>query len=157
MIPTLQRNTCAQIYSTSFQWTKVYPIRSRADAPLTLDLLHHEYGVFHTIIPDNVPELATGEFARKARKAGSIIHSIEAYTPNQNRAESAIRELKRMYRRAMIASNAPEVLWDHCFELQAEIRSHSAMDLIALQGDVPLTALIGDTADISHICQFSWY
>lgn len=62
-----------------------------------------------------------------------------------------------MYRRAMVASNAPEVLWDHCFELQAEIRSHSAMDLISLQGDVPLTALLGDTTDISHICQFAWY
>lgn len=28
---------------------------------------------------------------------------------------------------------------------------------MSLYGDVPLTALTGDTAGISHICQFSWY
>jgi len=57
----------------------------------------------------------------------------------------------------MLASTAPRTLWDHCFELQAEIRSHTAIDLLALQGDVPTTVLLGDTSDISHLCQFGWY
>jgi hypothetical protein len=72
------------------------------------------------------------------RKAGSTIHPTEPYTPNQNRAESAIRELKRIYRMAMTKSNAPQVLWDHCLELQAEIRSHTALDMLPLQGLVIL-------------------
>lgn len=154
---SLQGNKCAQVYVTDFEWTKLYPIRSKADAHLTLDLLHKQYGVFHTIVPDNANELIKGDYLKKARKAGAIVHSTEAFTPNQNRAESAIRELKRLYRRTMLRSNAPKVLWDHCFQLQAEIRSHTAMNLSNLFGDVPLTVLLGDTADISHLCQFEWY
>jgi hypothetical protein len=154
---SLQQNTCAQVYVTPFEWTRVYPIKSKKDAHLTLDLLHHQYGVFHTIIPDNARELTQKDFLDKARRAGSIIHPVEAYTPNQNRAESSIRELKRMYRRAMVASSAPRVLWDHCFELQALIRSHTALDMLSLAGDVPETMLLGDTTDISNLCQFAWY
>jgi hypothetical protein len=98
-----------------------------------------------------------GSFKEKLRRAGTIIAPIEAYTPNQNRAELAIRKLKRMYRRTMLESKAPEVLWDHCFELMAEIRSHTALNLMSLYGQTPTTHLLGDTADISHLCQFGWY
>ena len=57
----------------------------------------------------------------------------------------------------MFSSGAPRVIWDHCFELQAEIRLHTALDMFALSGDVPGTVLTGDTSDISHLCQFGWY
>jgi hypothetical protein len=154
---SLQQNTCAQVYVTPFEWTRVYPIKSKKDAHLTLDLLHHQYGVFHTIIPDNARELTQKDFLDKACCAGSIIHPVEAYTPNQNHAESSIRELKRMYRRAMVESSAPRVLWDHCFELQAQIRSHTALDMLSLARDIPETMLLGDTTDISNLCQFAWY
>jgi hypothetical protein len=62
-----------------------------------------------------------------------------------------------MYRRAMLTSLAPRVLWDHCLELQAEIRLHTALELMQLSGDVPLTLLMSDTPDISNLCQFAWY
>jgi hypothetical protein len=113
---SLQQNTSAQVYVTRFEWIRVYPIKSKKDAHLTPDLLHHQYGVFHTIIPDNAHELTQKDFLDEACRAGLIIHPVEAYTPNQNHAKSSIRELKRMYRRAMVASSAPCVLWDHCFE-----------------------------------------
>jgi hypothetical protein len=54
---SLKQNTCAQIYVTSFHWTRIYPLRTKADAHLTLDQLHQDVGVFHTIIPDNALEL----------------------------------------------------------------------------------------------------
>ena len=57
-------------------------MKSKSEAHFTLDLLHSQYGVFHTMIPDNAMELTQGEFLRKARKAGSMIHPSEAYTPN---------------------------------------------------------------------------
>ena len=157
-IPSLtNKYTCAQIYCTEFDWTIVYPIRTKAEAHLTLDLLHHQFGAFKVMIPDNARELVAGSFRDKLRKAGTIIAPIEAYTPNQNRAESAIRELKRMYRRTMIKSKAPEVLWDHCFELMAQIRSHTSLNMMRLYGQTPTTHLLGDTCDISHLCQFEWY
>jgi hypothetical protein len=58
---------------------------------------------------------------------------------NQNLGESGIRELRRMYRKATMATNAPQVLRDRCLYLIAEIRSHTALDLPELQGDTPYT------------------
>lgn len=132
-------------------------MKSKSEAHNTLDILHKTVGVFHTLIPDNANELIKGEFLRKAQTAGSIIRPVKAYTPNQNRAESAIREVKRLYRRAMLQSNAPMVLWDHCIELAAMIRSHTALDMYSLLGETPSTKLFGETSDISHLCQFAWY
>lgn len=149
--------TCAQIFCTDFGWTKVYPMKTKAEAHLTLDMLHHQYGAFKVMIPDNAKEMILGEFRDKLRKAGTIIAPIEAYRPNQNKAEAAIRELKRMYRRAMIESKAPEILWDHCFQLMAEIRSHTSLNFMSLYGETPTTHLLGHTSDISHLCQFEWY
>ena len=57
----------------------------------------------------------------------------------------------------MRRTNAPRVLWDLCLELQALIRSHTALDLYELDGDTPETNLTGDTPDISHICEHAWY
>jgi Reverse transcriptase (RNA-dependent DNA polymerase) len=157
-VPSLfHKHAVAQVYVTEFDWVKVYPMQSKADAHLTLDLLHHDYGAFHTMIPDDAKELILGDFAHKLRKVSTYIHPIEAYTPNQNKAEATIRIVKQMYRKAMIASNAPLILWDHCFQLMAEIRSNTALPLLALHGETPLTKLRGDTADISHLCQFEWY
>jgi hypothetical protein len=78
-VKSLQGNKCAQIFTTWFQWVVAYPIPSKADAHHSLDRLHREYGIFHTIIPDNAKELTAGEFRRKALKAGSYIAPIEAY------------------------------------------------------------------------------
>jgi hypothetical protein len=39
----------------------------------------------------------------------------------------------------------------------ADIRSHSVLDVLELDGDTPTTRITGDTADISHLCEFSWY
>ncbi len=62
------------------------------------------------IIPDNAKELTLGNFQKKCRKAQCPILPIEAYTPNANMSEMTIRELKRLYRRIMIATGASEVL-----------------------------------------------
>jgi hypothetical protein len=132
-------------------------MKKKSDAHLTLDVLFRDVGVFNTIIPDNTLELASGDFRRKAIHAGAAVLPVEAYTHNQNLAESAIRELRRMYKKAMLTTNAPHVLWDYCMELMAQIRSHLALDLLELQGDTPSTVLTGDTSDISNLCEFRWY
>ena len=46
-------------------------------------------------------------------------------------------------------SISPAKLWDHCVEIEALIRSHTALDIYELQGQVPETLLSGKTADIS--------
>ena len=101
--------------------------------------------------------LVAGDFSKKARRAGSIIHPIEAHTPNQNHAESMAREIKWMYCKAMHASNAPLVFWDRCFELQCLIQSHKALNLPTLEGMTPMEKLTADTQDISFLVEFGWW
>ena len=156
-VKSLQQNTCAQVFCTPVDWTRVFPLRSKGDAHLALDLLHRRHGVPAKLICDNANELIQGSFRKKALAAGSHCTSVEPYTQEHNRAELAIRELKRGYRRQMRRTNAPRVLWDLCLELQALIRSHTALDLYELDGDTPETNLTGDTPDISHICEHAWY
>jgi hypothetical protein len=91
-VKSLRQSTCAQVYVTSFHWTKVYPLRKKSEAHLSLNKLHRDIGVSKAIIPDNAMELTDDKFWKEAIKAGLIICPTEAYTHNQNLAESGIRE-----------------------------------------------------------------
>ena len=73
------------------------PIQSRADTASSLNKLFARYGIPKTIVPDNAKELTEGDFARTASRAACQIHPIEAYTPNQNIAETGIREILQGY------------------------------------------------------------
>lgn len=98
-----------------------------------------------------------GEFCKKARAAGCQIRQTEPYSPWQNAAESAIRETKQAAGRKMATSQCPRKLWDHCMELEALIRSHTALDAYELQGQVPETIVSGQTADISPFVEYEWF
>jgi hypothetical protein len=156
-VMSLSGNTCAQIYVNNLDWTRAYAMKSKGNAHETLDLLFHREGVPAEIISDGAKELVQGEFRRKVRAAGSHARQIEPYSPWLNRAETAIRALKRMTNMAMKKSSAPLYLWDFCLELQSMIRSSIAHNIYALNDNVPNTAVSGDTTDISHLCEFAWY
>ena len=53
-------------------------------------------------------------------------------------------------------SLSPAKLWDHCIELESLIRSHTALDIYELQGEVSDTLLSGKTADISPFVEHEW-
>ena len=154
---SLMGNNYAQVYVTPFHWIAVDPMEKKSDAHYTLDALFKRVGVPRVIIPDNAKELTEGWFRKKALRVGAAIHPIEAHTPNANLAEHGIRELKRTFRRMMLAKNSPECLWDLCLQYAAAVRSHTALTVRELEGEVPATRLLGDTADISHLAEFGWY
>ena len=54
----------------------------------------------------------------------------------------------------MWKSNAQAILWDHCLELMAELRSNTVLNLSSLDGDSPHTKLTGDMGDILHLVEF---
>ena len=57
----------------------------------------------------------------------------------------------------MLKSGFPKPLWDHCIELEALTRSHTALDIYGLEGQIPETVMSGQTGDISHLCEFEWF
>ena len=54
-------------------------------------------------------------------------------------------------------TSTPKTLWDHCIECQALIRSHTALDTCGLEGQLPETIMMGETADISNLCEYEWF
>ena len=96
---SLSQYTCAQIFCMDFNSVAFYPMHHKANAHLALEQSIFDYGVFNTLIPYNAPELVSREFWLQYKP-------VEAYTPNQNKAEAMIRELNRSYRRAMRKSHA---------------------------------------------------
>ena len=72
-------------------------------------------------------------------------------------AEGAIRELKHGFGRKMMRGLSTAKLWDHCIELEALIRTHTALDIYDLQGQVPETLLSGQTTDKSPFIEHEWY
>jgi hypothetical protein len=57
----------------------------------------------------------------------------------------------------MIKTGSPRVLWDHCIEIEALIRSLTSNSVYMTNGKVPETIMTGSIADISHLCEFGWY
>ena len=152
-----RKNKYAQVFATRYCWVRVFPMQKKSDAHEGLSTMAARDGVPITIIMDNAREQAMGTFRKKAREMGCHLRQTEPYSPWQNAAEGAIRELKRGAGRKMTSSRAPHKLWDHCLELEGYIRSHTALDLYELQGQVPETILSGQTADISPFVECKWY
>ena len=44
-----------------------------------------------------------------------------------------------------------------CLELEALIRSNTALDIYELRGQVPETVVSGETSDISPFVELAWY
>jgi hypothetical protein len=149
-------NTCGQIYTNDLEWTRFFPMSSKAQTHETLNLLFKRDGVSRALISDGAYELVKGDFCKKARAADWYCKETEPYPPFSNRAESGVREVKRAARRVMLRTPAPHCLWNYCAELQAHIHLHTAHDLYTLRGDFSETLTTGLTADISELCEFEW-
>ena len=154
---SLRGNTCAQIFATAFHFVRAYPMKDKKHAHESLDDFFHEVGVPQVLVPDNAKELVLGEFKKKCRRAQCPVHPIESYTPNANLAEHVARELLRHYTRVMTQKNPPEVVWDYCLDWCSLVRSHTALNIHSLDGQVPATKMTGDTADISFLAEFGFY
>jgi hypothetical protein len=152
-----QQNRYAQVFATRFGWVRVFPMQKKSQAHEALSLLVQRDGVPPVMIMDGAKEQTMGEFRRKAREMGMRIKQTEPYSPWQNAAEGAIREVKRGAVRKMTKANSPSTLWDHCSQLEGYIRSSTALDIYELHGQVPETILSGQTADISPFVQHGWY
>jgi hypothetical protein len=153
-----QGNKCAQAYATSFGWSRAHLLTTKGDTHESLSLLFHRDGVTLTMrILDGSKEQTLGNFKRKLREADCHARQTKPYSPWQQAPEGCIHELKWGVSHKMMKNGSPKVLWDHCIELEALVRSNTSNDIYMTDGKVPETIMTGSTADISHICKFAWY
>lgn len=88
-----------------------------------------------------------GEWGHIVRHYHIKQRTTEAYSPWQNRAESAVRELKKLLSRALRKSGAPTELWYYAMEWAARVMSLTAHGLPALKTRTLEEALTGQTPD----------
>jgi hypothetical protein len=155
--PSCSGNKCAQAYSTSFGWARAHPMTRKGKAHETLSLLFHGDNVPPTMVFDGLKEQCKVDFKRKLHEADYHTRQTEPYSPWQQAAEGCIHELKHGVSHKMIETGSSRVLWDHCIELEALIRSSTSNSVYMTNGEVPETIMTGSTADISHISEFGWY
>ena len=109
------------------------------------------------IFVENSKEQTLGKFATKCREVDCHLVTTEPYSPWKQAAEGCTKQTKLGSSRRMLKSGYPKSLWDHCIELEALIRSHTALDIYGLEGQVPETVMSGQTGDISSLCEFEWF
>jgi hypothetical protein len=144
-------------YSASFRWVRAHPITREGEAHKTVSLLFHRDGVPLTMVFDGSKEQWQQNFKRNLCKADCHARQTEPYSPWQQVAEGCIHDLKWGVSHKMNKTSSPRVLWDHCIELEALIRSSTSNNIYMTKGKVPETIMTGSITNISHICEFGWY
>jgi hypothetical protein len=150
-------NKYAEVFGTSFGWSRVFPVKLKSDVHEGLSLLFKRDGVPPKIIVDGSKEQTKGVFQKKMREADCWMKQTEPYSPWQNAAEGVILHLKQGAGRKMVKTQTPKKLWDDCLEMESMIRSNTAHDIYELGGEVPETIMSGETSDISQLCELGWY
>jgi hypothetical protein len=102
-----------------------------------LSLLFHRDAVPNLMVMDGAKEQTEGYFRRKLCDAGCHINKTEPHTQSSNMGECGVRELKRSVGRQILHSGCPKRLWDDCIVREAYVRSHTSLDIVCLEGQVP--------------------
>jgi hypothetical protein len=156
-VKSLRNNSMGQIFVNDANFTRFTPMRNKGQAGDALLDLIRDVGIPSELMTDDAREITGGKWKQVVTDYQVRQNLAEPYSQFQNRAEGAIRELKRGVNRAMQKVNAPKRLWDFCAEHQAEIRSLTASDLYQLNGRTPYEIVTGNTPDISEYLQYRWY
>jgi hypothetical protein len=147
----------AQLYTNDVDFTKVFPMKTKSEAPDTLVAFMQDVGIPSALHSDDAKELTQGRMGELMHKAWIKPAQSEPYSPWQVRAELCNRELKKAVRHALYRTDAPGRLGDYCTAYHSEIRNLTAHPHYNLQGRTPYELVTGNTPDISEYTDFAWY
>ena len=157
---SLEGNKYAQVFANKGYFSRIYPMNSKKNAGDALRLFCQEFGVPERLTFDGSKEqtMKGTEFMKQIRTHNIDFHISEADLHNQNFCEGVIRELRRKWYRTMIRQRVPRQFWDYGIKWVSEISSltHSSAGVIS-GGNIPLTQVTGETADISEYLDFGFY
>lgn len=133
-----------------------YPMRTKAQAGEALNTFKQDIGVTKTLIFDGSMEQCSPNtaFMKSIHRDHMEWRNIEPYSHWQNRAEDAIRELRRRVRRHRTRKNIPPRLWNYQQRYECEILALTARNKDERSAYEIVT---GDTPDISEYVDFGFY
>ena len=160
-VKSLNQNTCAQIYSNKVGFAVCYPmIDAKGDRiGRSLNDFVNDFGVPRHLTFDG----ATAQkgkytlFMKTIRKYQIKDHMSSPRRPNENPAESAIREVKKRWYRIMLKKRVPRRLWDYGIVWVCETSNISVSMSRYAKGRTPLEVITGETPDISEYLDFGFY
>ena len=157
-VKSVRQYNCAQVFTDGKGWDHFYPMKTKSEAGDKLMNLIQDYNAIpKELVSDNAKEETYGKWGQICRDYHIKRHWSEPYSAWQNRAEAAIREIKRAIRRHTIRRRSPRRLWCFLGEWVAALRRHTASDHPSMDGRVPEEFYHGDMVDISAYAQFGWY
>jgi hypothetical protein len=156
-VKSVLQNTCGQLWTNDIGFYHFTGMRSKSEAPNSLDEFVQHVGIPSGIVTDDAKELTLGRWKKLRERYSIKCTETEPLSPWQNRAEGGIRELKRHVLRLMRRSQAPKRLWDFCALLVAKLRSLTVNDTYLSHGRTPHEIVTGKTPDISEYTDFEWY
>ena len=158
---SLLQNTCAQIYSNKVGFGVCYPMRNAKGATIgqTLKDFCHDFGIpAHLTFDGATAQVGKNtDFARAINKYEIKTHVSGPRRPNENPAESAIREIKKRWYRVMIKKQVPKRLWDFGLVWICETANLTVSSSHYANGRTALEYITGDTPDISEYIDFGFY
>ena len=153
LVQCLDRDNCAQTYSTEFGCARVHPMTSRSEAHETLSLLFARDSALLVQTCNSTKEMIHAKFYQKLKDAAYQLKQFEPYTLWSNVAEREIMEHRKEAYSKLIWSNTSKCLQDYCFELKADIRLNTAHDIYKLDKEVPETVMSGEASGITSTNQ----
>ena len=158
-VKSLDGNRYGQVFASKGYFAQIYPMGSKSQAGEALKTFCNEFGVPDRLISDGSKE-QTGkhtEFVKQVRKHDIDHHVIEPERPNQNAAESVIRELRKKWFRVMVKKRVPRKLWDYGARWICETMQLTATSAGGMGTSIPLQVVTGETPDISEYLDFGFY
>ena len=152
-------NKCAQVFANNSFFIAAYPMSSKDQAGLALGEFINEFGMMKELVMDGAAEQIgkNTDMMKRIRKYDIIHHRTEPEQHNQNRAESAIRELKKKWFRVMVKHKVPKRLWDYGLHWCCDISQRTPNSVFSLEGWTPIEQLTWETPDISKYLDFLFY
>ena len=154
-VKSLRGNTCSQVFTNTKAIIAV-PMERKSGAGDALVTLCNEVGVPNTLIFDNSQEQCgtNTKFMSTIRKQDINWRATEPYSPWQNRAEDAIRELKRRMKLRKARNQVPPRVWDYMMQYECDILARTVQ---AGDNRTPYEMITGETPDISEYVDFEFY
>jgi len=156
-VKSTRQNKAAQIFTNGKGYDRVYPLKSKEDAPHGLMSFIHDAGIPQVMVSDGAKEEIKGDWGAICRKYRIKQEQTLPYSKWRNLAEASVREMKISIRRATRRTRSPKRLWCYLAEWVAAIRRLTALDLKQLEGRTPTEDVLGSTPDISPYGMFDWY
>ena len=145
-----------QLFVSDTGFIYVYPMKSKSEIPDAVKAFAKEIGVPTCLILDPEGTQQSKELRKITQEMACPLKFLERATQWANLAELYIGLLKEAVQKDMKDSDSPLKFWDYCAERRAKINNLTAKGLFQLQGSNPYFKVLGQTGDISNLCQFGW-